>query len=84
LVKSILLDLTPSVRSNINFYTLEVLQEHRGWKQVLADIVSAIVTLVSFFTSYLVTNRFRLFKLQTDSEKKIVELERIVKTISVG
>jgi hypothetical protein len=60
---------------------LPVLKNHRGWKQVLADIVNAIIMIVSLFTSYLVTNRFRFFELPTDSEEKIVELMNIIKKL---
>ncbi|KTD53826.1 ankyrin repeat protein [Legionella santicrucis] len=59
-----------------------VLKEHRGWKQVLADIASAIITLATGFSTYFVTNRFRLFQVQTDAEKKLLDLEKNIQSIT--
>ena len=63
--------------------SLPILKEHRGWKQVLADIASAIVTVISLFTSYFATNRFRLFTPRTDSEEKILNLQQDINNISI-
>ena len=57
---------------------LPTLQQHRGWKQVFADIVSAILTVASASLTYWATNRFRLFKVETDSEKKLLELQGVI------
>lgn len=63
---------------------LVVLESHRGWKQVLADVASAVLTVLSGFTTYLATNRFRLFKVQTDSEKKLLDLEQNIQRIPMS
>lgn len=50
---------------------MPVLRQHRGWKQVLADLFSALVSLLTLGVTNLVTGRFRLFPVKTDSEKKV-------------
>lgn len=53
-----------------------VLEQHRGWKQILADICSAIVSVVSLgLANYAVKNgMFGLFPTKTDSAEKLDEL----------
>jgi hypothetical protein len=54
----------------------EVLEQHRGWKQVLADICSAIVSVVSLGIPNIATGRgmFGLFRTKTDTVEKLDEL----------
>ncbi len=60
---------------------LPILKEHRGWKQVLADIASAIVLIVSGFGAYLATRRIRLFNVRTDTEKEVLDLDHNIQQI---
>lgn len=62
---------------------LPTLKEHRGWKQVLADVANAILTVGSGFTSYLATNRFRIFAVPTDAEKKALDLKQNIKQMTL-
>jgi hypothetical protein len=54
----------------------EVLEQHRGWKQVLADICSAIVSVVTLGIPNIATGRgmFGLFRTKTDTVEKLDEL----------
>ena len=54
----------------------EVLEQHRGWKQVLNDIASLIVSFFSLGIANWVTGNKWLFHSKTDSEKKLIELEQ--------
>jgi hypothetical protein len=53
-----------------------VLEQHRGWKQVLADICSAIVSVVSLGTVNFATKSgmFGIFPTKTDTAEKLDEL----------
>ena len=63
--------------------TRSVLRAHRGCKQIFADIANAILAICSLGTTYLATHRWRLFKTQTDSEKKSQALEQNILQISM-
>ncbi|HFE6145861.1 TPA: Dot/Icm secretion system substrate, partial [Legionella pneumophila] len=56
---------------------IPVLEIHRGWKQVFADLASALVTLCTLGGANLYAGRWRLFPVPTESEK-------IVKDFSVS
>lgn len=60
-----------------------VLEEHRGWKQIIANISSAIASIVLLGIPNALTGRgfLGLFPAQTDSAKKINELQSSVNTI---
>ncbi len=63
---------------------LTVLEEHRGWKQFLADVASAILAILTVGMVNLATGRWRLFTPQTNSEKITKEVESVIQSISVG
>ncbi|HEN5538775.1 TPA: Dot/Icm secretion system substrate, partial [Legionella pneumophila] len=48
---------------------IPVLEVHRGWKQVFADLASALVTLCTLGGANLYAGRWRLFPVPTESEK---------------
>lgn len=51
----------------------EVLQEHRGWKEILANFASAIVSVASLGIANYLTSRgfFNLFPTKTDGAEKL-------------
>lgn len=53
-------------------HAMPTLVTHRGWKQAFADILNVIAAIGSLGIANLATGRFRLFDVQTKSEK-IVE-----------
>jgi hypothetical protein len=61
---------------------LPVLEQHRGWSQVLLDIANLFILLGTGFTSYLVTQRFRLFTISTDSAEKVLALKENIQQIT--
>ncbi|CEG55803.1 sbcc family protein [Legionella fallonii] len=63
---------------------LPVLAKHRGWKQVLADIASILISISTLGLINLATGRWGLFNTQTNSEKITKELEVVCQSISVG
>ncbi|RUR09805.1 hypothetical protein [Legionella sp. km772] len=63
---------------------LSVLENHRGWKQLLLDVANFVVMLGTGFTSYLITQRFRLFTTPTDSAEKVLDLQQNIQQISVN
>ena len=66
-----------SCRKAIN-NSREVLKHHCGWKEILANIASAIVSICSIGGANLATGRgfFGLFPKQTDTAKKLDDLEQ--------
>ncbi len=63
---------------------LPVLEEHRGWKQVLADIASTILSIATLGIINLATGRWGLFAPQTNSAQTTKEFEAVCQTIRVS
>ncbi|KGP64057.1 hypothetical protein EP47_07825, partial [Legionella norrlandica] len=62
---------------------LPVLEKHRGWKQVLADIAGALLSIMTFGGANLLAGRWRLFPTQTESEKTVKEFSETLQTLQV-
>ncbi|AMP88294.1 hypothetical protein [Legionella pneumophila] len=62
---------------------LPVLEVHRGWKQVLADLASALVTLCTLGGANLYAGRWRLFPVPTDSEKIVKDFSEAIQPLTV-
>ncbi|GGI93334.1 hypothetical protein [Legionella impletisoli] len=60
------------------------LGSHLHWKQILADIASAILTVASCFITYFVTGRFRLFTVPNEFTKPVLEMEKVLNPMQVG
>jgi len=58
------------------------LEQHRGWKQALLNIVNALVAVITLSASYLATGKFRLFSSPTDSAKKLSKVEKSIHDLS--
>lgn len=58
----------------------DVLEQHRGWKQALADFASVIASVISFGTANLITGRgiFGLFPTKTDSQNQLDDFEMVL------
>ncbi|HAT1820943.1 TPA: Dot/Icm secretion system substrate [Legionella pneumophila] len=63
--------------------TLPVLEVHRGWKQVLADLASALVTLCTLGGANLYAGRWRLFPVPTESEKIVKDFSLSMQPLAV-
>jgi hypothetical protein len=57
---------------------LPILEKHRGWTQVLLDLVNIIISLSTFFIINIATNRLRLFSASTDSAKTVYQMRDVV------
>ncbi|HIG0327451.1 TPA: Dot/Icm T4SS effector CegC2 [Legionella pneumophila] len=63
--------------------TLPVLEVHRGWKQVLADLASALVTLCTLGGANLYAGRWRLFPVPTESETIVKDFSLSMQPLAV-
>ncbi|HBD9268107.1 TPA: Dot/Icm T4SS effector CegC2 [Legionella pneumophila] len=62
---------------------IPVLEVHRGWKQVFADLASALVTLCTLGGANLYAGRWRLFPVPTESEKIVKDFSLSMQPLSV-
>ncbi|HAT8177937.1 TPA: Dot/Icm secretion system substrate [Legionella pneumophila] len=62
---------------------LPALEVHRGWKQVLADLASALVTVCTLGGANLYAGRWRLFPVPTESEKIVKDFSASLQPIAV-
>lgn len=63
---------------------LPVLETHRGWTQVFADLANALIAVCTVGIANLIAGRFRLFDPQTESAKVSAEFAETLKGIEVG
>ncbi|CZR29966.1 ninein [Legionella pneumophila] len=63
---------------------MPVLEVHRGWKQVFADLASALVTLCTLGGANLYAGRWRLFPVPTESEKIVKDFSLSMQPLSVS
>ncbi|KTD42371.1 hypothetical protein [Legionella quateirensis] len=63
---------------------LPVLSDHRGWKQVLVNFLSDVLSVLSCGVANLITGQFRFFKTQTQSELVIQDFSETIRSIKVG
>lgn len=63
---------------------LPVLETHRGWTQVFADLANALIAVCTVGIANLIAGRFRLFDPQTESAKVSTEFAETLKGIEVG
>lgn len=61
-----------------------VLEEHRGWKEVLEILASAIISIATLLTANLVAGRWRLFSTPTHSAAITNEVKDVFKEIPVS
>ncbi|CEG55609.1 sbcc family protein [Legionella fallonii] len=61
-----------------------VLEEHRGWKQVLADLAGVLLSLATLFTANLAAGRWRLFQTPTNSATVTHEVQEVFQSITVS
>ena len=63
------------------------LKNHRGWKQVIANILFTVVSIallgVANLASKVFTGSFRFFRTETDSLHKVWDMKRVLNNISV-
>lgn len=62
---------------------IPVLEVHRGWKQVFADLASALATLCTLGGANLYAGRWRLFPVPTESEKIVKDFSLSMQPLSV-
>ncbi|HAU1320161.1 TPA: Dot/Icm secretion system substrate [Legionella pneumophila] len=62
---------------------IPVLEVHRGWKQVFADLASALVTLCTLGGANLYAGRWRLFPVSTESEKIVKDFSLSMQPLAV-
>lgn len=58
-----------------------VLETHRGWSEVLSNVVNALLLVLTLGMSYVVTGRFRLFDTPTDSATKLAAFEQCIEAL---
>ncbi len=61
-----------------------VLEEHRGWKEVLEIIASALVSIVTLLTANMAAGRWRLFSTPTHSAIITNEIKEVFNDITVS
>ena len=61
---------------------IAILQSHRGIKQLITDILSAIFTLGGSLVYGAITGNFSIFKVNTDSSNKLQEVDQEIDNIN--
>lgn len=64
--------------------TKPVLETHRGWSEVLLDIVNALLSIVTLGIGNAIIGQFRFFEVKTDSAEKLEDLELCVNRMAAS